>query len=484
MKIKQNLSVAIVVAALTLSGCVSTAKKTTNSALELSNQGNYQAAAASFINEKGVPKYDEKSLESLLLVGKIFHDAGMWQFSYDAFEKAASKLAWKADKIDSGEEFVRFVGTTLSSDIFGAYTGKIYEGVLIDYYQTINQLMLANEDQVRVHLNRSELRQENAEIQFASYVDTVAKSKLDDSGKLKEDQYTAVREGIEGDINLGVSQLVRASKTEIRNPMGDLLDAFLRVSSSSAIDRSSSKVDSALKNAELVMQTQHGSEQIFDSFRNGFGQSDKPKVLVIFEDGIGPKLEEFRLDLPLFLVSDDVLYSGIALPKFEPGKPAKYDMVVRLGNQVSELKKVTDINRMAGLEFEASYNQKVAKQIASAVIKTAAQVVANKEIEKRSNAYIGLLGKVATAGLQAAATQADTRHWSNLPNTIQSTMMVNDGSGVVEFVLKGVSVTQIEIPTNQDVIIYARSSSSNGVISAYVRGLPLSVKQENQLAAN
>lgn len=484
MKLTKLLPFALLSSVLVLSGCASTRDDSVESALTLSNQGNYQAAAATFINEKGEPDYDDEDLETLLLVGKVFHDAGMWQHSYDAFEKAAVELSWKADEVDTGEEFVRLVGTTLSSDVFGDYTGRIYEGVLIDYYQTLNQLMLADEDKVRVHLNRSDLRQENAEIQFANYVETVAESKLDDSGKLNQDQYNTVRNNIEGDVNLGISQLPRASKVEIRNSMADLLGAFLRVSGSSGVDRASSKVDSALKNAQLVMHSQHGSDQIFTPFQAGFEQIDAPQVLVIFEDGVGPKVDEFRLDLPLFLLTDDVLYSGIALPKFEPGKPAKQGLQVRAGSQIGVLHNVTDINRMASLEFEASYNKKVAKQIASAVIKTAAQILVNNELEKKANPYVSLLGKVVTAGAQAATTRADTRHWSNLPNSIQSTMLMNDGSGVLEFIQGGVGVAQIEIPTDQDVIVYARSSASNGAITAYVRSLPLTAAADVQFAAN
>lgn len=471
------------ISAISLTGCVSTTPQTTNSAVELSNQGNYKAAAASFINEKGETKYDDKALESLLLVGKVFHDAGMWQHSYDAFEKASAKLLWKADKVDTGEEFIRFVGTTLSSDAFGDYTGRIYEGVLIDYYQTINQLMLASEEKVRVHLNRSELRQENAEIQFAHYVETVEKAKFYESGRLKESEYEIVRANIKVDVNLGISLVPKASKVEIRNPMGDLLDAFFRTSSSRALDRASSKVYAALKNAASVMKSQHGTDQVFVAFKEGFEKGTIPKILVIFEDGMGPKVKEFRFDLPLFILTDDALYSGIALPKFQTGKPAKNGLQVRSGNQNSVLNNVTDINRMAGLEFEASYKKKVAKQISSVIIKTTLQVIANKEIEKRSNSYIGFLGKLTTAGLQAAATQADTRHWSNLPNTIKSTLMVNDGSGLIEFVQDGQSVTKVKIPAGKDVIVYARSAAPGVAITAYVQSFPLD-EAATQFTAN
>ena len=36
---------------------------------------------------------------------------------------------------------------------------------------------------------------------------------------------------------------------------------------------------------------------------------------VIFENGLGPVKEEIRIDLPLFLATNRVYYTGIALPR-------------------------------------------------------------------------------------------------------------------------------------------------------------------------
>jgi len=457
-----------------LAGCSSTSEQTRDNSLKLSNMGDYQGAARTFLNDKGEPRYNDNELENLLLVGKVFHDAGLWQYSYDAFEKAQLKLSWKADKIDTGEELVRLVGTTLTSDAFGDYTGRIYEGVMIDYYQTINQLMLANEDKVRIHLNRTSLRQENAEIQFTNFVAAVAKDNLSNDQLFDPSQYQTVRNGIDGDINLGVRQLPSAGNVEIRNPMADLLDAFLRYKGSSGIDRSSNKIQVSLRNADRVISAQNGYQKHFTPYKQVFESEKQPHIFIIFEDGQGPQIDEFRIDLPLFLVSDDALYSGIALPEFKPGKPSKLGLQVRLGEQSAALAPIADLNRMAGLEFAASYDKKVAKQIVSAIIKTVLQVAANKEIEKNTNPYIGFLGKVVTAGLQAAATKADTRHWGNLPNTIQGAILLNDGSGVLEFTQGGVAISSVNIPTDRDIVVYARSAGTSRLITSYIQILPLS----------
>lgn len=465
--------IAVFALAFALAGCATTSKNRVAEASLLIEQADYQSAATLFLDKDGQPDYDADKLETLLLVGKIFHDAGLWAHSYTAFELAAEKLAWKADRVDTGEELVRLVGTTITSDTLGRYTGKIYEGVLIDYYQTINQLMLGDESKVRVHLNRTDLRQENAELQFDAFAREVTKSKLDDSGKLDTNQYTMVRENLDADTNFGLAQVPTASKIELRNSMADVLGAFLRLNGTSDVDRQSSKVAFSINSAATVVSNRQGSEEAFTSFLQVFDTPQKPQILVIYEDGVGPSVDEFRIDLPLFLITDEVLYSGIALPKFAPGRAAHQGLALRHGQANTSLTVLTDINRTAALEFEATYQQKVAKQIVSAVIKTGLQAVANKEIEDRSNAYFALLGKVVTASLQAASTQADTRHWSNLPNTIQGALLINDGSGAVEFHQNGITIERVEVPAGQDVVIYARSSASSGRLATYVRPLPL-----------
>ena len=51
-----------------------------------------------------------------------------------------------------------------------------------------------------------------------------------------------------------------------------------------------------------------------DSAEAGTGRPPRRQVWVYVEDGLGPRREERRLDLPLGLVTRDVLYTGCALP--------------------------------------------------------------------------------------------------------------------------------------------------------------------------
>jgi hypothetical protein len=149
---------------------------------------------------------------------------------------------------------------------------------------------------------------------------------------------------------------------------------------------------------------------------------------VVFEDGNGPSLSELRIDIPMYLFSDRVLYSGIALPRFNRGQPALGG--IRVAGEPSVV--MTDLNRIVGLEFRAGYNAVVTQAVASTVIKTAAQYAINKRIDEEAKSPMAaLLMKAATGAVQAGLTRADTRYWRNLPNTIQIAIIDRPGDGMI-----------------------------------------------------
>ena len=116
--------------ATALAGCAGTRTVGQQDAPALLAGSDYRAYAALYLDDRGQPKYDPESLLDSLEAGKAFNDAGMWALSRDAFDAAARKLNWKEDTVDTPEEVANLLGTTLTSDAFGAYQGKIHQGAL------------------------------------------------------------------------------------------------------------------------------------------------------------------------------------------------------------------------------------------------------------------------------------------------------------------------------------------------------------------
>lgn len=372
---------------------------------------------------------------------------------------------------------VNLVGTTLTNDTLGPYTGKIYQGGLIDYYQAMNSLMMGDEAKARVNFNRVAVRQENAVTQLQSFVKSTNQEITQISGEQGAQTAKQSLKEISPKTSEGLQDVPTGlTNAKIRNSAADFMSAIFRSTSSSTMaDKSGGLPRDILKKAASGAATQGGANLINNLDRNLQQNKGtiKNKVIVLYEDGLGPTFSEFRIDLPLFLVSDKVTYTGIALPKFQQGKPAIGGLKITNVNDPTII--MTNINDLAGLEFNAAYNGIVAKAVISTIIKTAAQYAANTAIDKNvgNNNVMGSLLKLGTGAAQAALTRADTRSWINQPNTIQIAYFDRPQNGTLNITtMSGAPIANVKIPDDPNALIVIKATGSQGKPAIYTQGLP------------
>ncbi|UOD50028.1 hypothetical protein [Orrella daihaiensis] len=456
-----------------LAGCAGTRTNDPEAMNNHLNQSNYQAIAAAYLKD-GKPNYDEDNLLDALEAGKAFNDAGMWAHSKRAFEIASSQLAWKEDSVDTPSEVMNLLGTTLTSSAFGAYQGKIFEGGMIDYYQAINEIMMGNEQNARVDFNRFDVRMSNAVAQYASFREEVreenrAEMSQENAG-LANNTFDAARgQFIEGVANVTGKQ----PDAKIRIAAGEFMSGVFRATSSASADKNANKVTYPLKAAAKASSTNAGAQLATRTANQlqATGFKSKGKVYVLYEDGKGPSFTEFRIDLPLFLVSNKVTYSGIALPKFQPGQPA----FGRLQFGGTPSVEMTNITNISGMEFDVAYPGIVTKAVVSTVIKTAAQVAANAVIDEQTKdaPLLGVLMKLGIGAAQAASTQADVRAWANLPNTIQIAVVNRPSSGQLSVQSpNGTKIADIALPNADNTLVLVKASGVGGLPAIYIKALP------------
>lgn len=462
----------MICASLVLAGCAGTRTvKPEDSKAHLSTS-NYQALAAGYMKD-GKPKYDKESLLDALEAGKAFNDAGMWKESRDAFEAAGKQLAWKEDTVDTPGEVANLIGTTLTSSAFGAYQGKIFEGGLIDYYQAINSIMLGDESGARVDFNRFDVRMENAQRQFSSYKKEIQKEQQKELGEKGAETSKQSYSKIKTEIDGGIADVPgRQADSKIRISAGEFMSGIFRATSSAKQDKDADRVAKPILAAGGAASTRQGADLSAKTAAQlrSTGYESKGKVYVIYEDGQGPTFKEFRIDLPLFLVSSNVTYTGIALPRFIPGRPA-YGYLTVSNLQTAEF---TNVTNTAGMDFGVAYPGIVTKAITSTIIKTAAQYAANSAIDSSvDNKLVGLLMKIGVGAAQAATTQADTRSWDNLPNTIQLAVLSKPKSGGMSvFSPSGAKLLDVALPDTSNALVVIKASGTGGKPAVYVKGLP------------
>lgn len=460
-----------ILTALAISGCASV-NTPRNDYAAARQASNFQAIAANFLNDKGQPAYDPNDLRQTLEAAKAFHDAGMWARSNDAFEAAHQKLAWKENTIDTPAAVINLVATTMTSSAFGAYPGKIHEGSLLNFYRALNMLMLAAQEadptrradlqqKARVEFNRLEERQRNALAQLNSFDQSSRKSSQNSMADNKAEGSARSLEAVGPKVNEGFAMVpAQTRRSDIRNASGDLLAAAFRSTSSFEQDKDDQRIGSMIAAAAGAAPGQE-SGPMLAGFRRAVatgGGAVQDKIFIVFEDGNGPSLSEFRLDLPMYLVSDRVMYSGIALPRFNIGQPALNGLLV--SGQPTIV--MTDLNRIVGLEFRAGYNAVVTQAVASTVIKTAAQYAINKKIDQEAKSPMAaLLMKAATGAVQAGLTRADTRYWRNLPNTIQIAIIDRPADGnIVLASASGQVFRSLRVPPGNHLLLVKASGTA------------------------
>ena len=260
---------------------------------------------------------------------------------------------------------------------------------------------------------------------------------------------------------------------KIRVAAGEFMSGVFRATSSASADKNASKVINPLREAAKASSSNAGA-QLANRTANqlqGAGFQSKGKVYVLYEDGKGPSFTEFRIDLPLFLVTNKVTYSGIALPKFQPGQPA----FGRLQLGGAPTVEMTNITNISGMEFDVAYPGIVTKAVVSTVIKTAAQVAANAVIdsETKDAPLLGALLKLGVGAAQAASTQADVRAWANLPNSIQVAVLNRPASGQLSVSApNGSKIADVPLPDAENVLVLIKASGVAGKPAIYAKPLP------------
>jgi hypothetical protein len=175
-------------------------------------------------------------------------------------------------------------------------------------------------------------------------------------------------------------------------------------------------------------------------------------VWVIFENGLGPVKEEIRFDIPMFIASSRVFYTGIALPRLVSRYPAYSCLMVQTDSGDYPTKRVCDMERVIQTEFKKDFRGIVLRAIASAAVKTAAQAALSNRNRDNGGAFLAFL----VAAYSAATTAADVRIWSALPNDFQVAKCPIPGNRVLKISPPGGANFDISIPSCQNAIVYIK----------------------------
>ena len=377
-----------------------------------------------------------------------FASAERMQFNYRqaiaSFDKAEEMMNFYAPQ----SEIVDAVGSTIVNDNVVPYKGAEYDGVMINTYKALDFLAEKNFDLARVEFNRALERQTRAKEHFAAEI-----RKLETQLANQKQKTSADAGAMANDPN--ILKIVNAHYPNIDqfqpypdfvNPAATYL-AGLYFNLVGDYD----KAGYLLKETSgMVPDNTFIAEDLLltDDVIAGKAKFEN-LVWVIFENGLGPVKEEIRIDLPLFLATSRVYYTGIALPRLQPRSIAHSCLFVRTDAGAYQTKQVADMERVIQTEFQKEFGGILARAIASAVVKAAAQASLQNQ---RNGGWAALV----MAAYTAATTAADVRIWSTLPKDFQVARCAIPADRKLQISPDGGVPFEVNIPSCKNAIVYVR----------------------------
>jgi hypothetical protein len=364
-------------------------------------------AARSYVDDK--VKDDKNVLWSLQggVVDRLLQDYAASNGRFDRAEALMQQHETDLKGFDA-------LGTTLVSEGVTPYRGETYDGVMVNTYKALNYMSLGQDDLARVELNRAVDRQRRARERFSREIDAFKEEIAKDKHGGKVDYQRTVNDpNTESAIRRKYPSLYEfEAYPDFTNPFATYLaGVFFSMTGDPA-----KAVDLLKESAGMVpdSQTIESDFAIVDGWLSGTG-APEPCVWVIFENGLGPVKQEFRIDLPLFFFTDEVFYTGIALPRLTPRAQAASSLDVWAGEGWASTETVADMDRVIQTEFAKDFPGILTRALVGATAKALVQYALLKQDD---NSASQLLGFVAAA-YNAATTVADLRIWTSLPKDFQ-----------------------------------------------------------------
>ncbi len=377
--------------------------------------------------------YNEGSFEKCnTFLEKQFHERKnpggedlLWALQAGSVKRLQKDTEASTKYFDQAEEAMKYydlnqskildgIGATVVNDNVVPYLGQQYDGIMLNTYKGLNFISKNDMEMARVEFNRALDRQRRAKEKFNKEISKLRKNV---DAKTAEKNGGTVKQSVENpEINkILADKYPDLSAFEVYpdfiNPFttymsglffnldGDLNKGVDLIKESYGMVPKNKYICKDLAETELALSNNKNIEGV---------------CWVIFENGLCPVKDIWRVDLPVFLVTNKVKYVGIALPKLSYRDLAYSNLIVESGEQKYTTEIVADMDRVVQTEFKQQYPAIVSRALISATLKAAAQYAAQQQ-----NSSAGNWASIITAAYSFATTTADIRLWTALPKDFQ-----------------------------------------------------------------
>ena len=390
--------------------------------------------------------------------GSLARNCTDYKKSIELFDKAEDKYKQDVDKDSTLSNIGEGTASVLVNNNVNDYEGNTYEKVMVNTYKALNFASLNDHVNARVEFNRALDRQRRAKEFFEKEIKE-KKKELDEKNK---EQLAKQKDKKKTQSAVDTKKIAENDKTQsvIYKKYDKLLNDFQSypdfinpfttyVSGVYFLLNNDSRKARDLFKESLRMNPSNKQIQkdyaLSKKFSRGIKRSKSKYAWVIYENGEGMVKDEIRIDIPLFLFTGKVHYTGIALPKIKE-RAYSYNYLTANGSKTTE---VCNMDNVIKTEFKKRFPGVVSEAVLNLVFKTWAQY----ELQDKGGLVGGLLGAV----YQGLTNKADVRSWTALPKSFQSTRIRITGKPIEIKDDKGNIIKTVSIPKGKNAMIYVKS---------------------------
>ncbi|MBO7243677.1 MAG: hypothetical protein J6V53_00140 [Alphaproteobacteria bacterium] len=449
-----------------LSGCGLSQKERFEAFSAAYQQADFCTASNKILEEENVceASVDDLDVEDYDLDAKLNAGTALFlskkpELSNALFEQSALEIKEGLESNGLARGAVEVVANASLMD----YNPMIMDGIYLHTYTTLNALALANKDEAKIQIQRAHESQVKAVEAYKKEIEEQKEAAKKES-ELDKLQEKAIGKNVTTALESykGVSQF--KGYADFVNPYMNYLSGLYYLTN--AQDPASKenavhefkKVYGMLGKNSFVKDDLKTAESLAD---NKISSID-PTAWVIFENGMIANLDEFRIDLPVFIATDKVKTASLALPIPKEREEAYPNISISNGSKTVKTEVLTNMDNIFMGEFNKKLPSILFKAITKLTVQTIAQVAAQNKF--------GDLGGIAAAGYSVLTAGADTRSWYSLPKNIQLAKIKKSSDGQLKLTVGGQTLS-VEVPAEGHSLIHVRVPYKGTVPTINVFGL-------------
>lgn len=440
-----------VVLPIAITGCGTSHKMKFADFTEAYKAADYCKAADTALDEKGVCQMstedvdpEDFNIDEQLNGGTSLFLAKKPELSNKIFEKSAELIQEDLESIGLVRGTVEVVANASIVD----YNPMIMDGIYLHSYTLLNALAQNNKDEAKIQVNRAYSVQQKAVEEFKKEIQKQNEENAKDASEMEKDAQIANQKNI-SDVMANYKEFERFNGyANFVNPYVTYMSGlFLMTNGHSGSDYETAsnylkRVSGMVVNNNYVKQ----DLSLANKLASGTQKKIVPSAWVIFENGLVANFDEFRLDLPIFIATNNVKTASLALPYPKQREIAYNNISVSNGKKKVKTELLADIDNIFMAEFKKKLPVIVTKAVTKLTLQTVAQAVAQDQL--------GDLGGITMSVYSVMTAGADTRSWYSLPKNVQLAKIDKKENSLTLNI--GGQDYKIEVPKDGNSIVYVR----------------------------